>query len=179
MESTRQSQRSSAAHRLIAALLWRQHVPDDRIRSFIHPHLDLEHLYQRVLWSALLRVATNAEPLNCTTLAAALQDIGGLAAMGGARAITVLALDGQSISDDLVSLLYDVRDATVRRRLLELAGGLHECAAPDARASSELSAFLVPSRRSRPQPAQLRRLADCAESALAGYLGGWRHQRWT
>src|SRR5260221_4304826 len=53
------------------------------------------------------------------------------------------------------------------------------CAAPSARASSERSAFLVLSRRARLQPAQLRRLADCAESALVGCLGERRHQRWT
>jgi replicative DNA helicase len=131
MESFSQLQRSSSAHRLIAALLWRQHAPDERIRSFIRPDIDLEHIYQRVLWAALLRVATNAVPLNCTTFADALRDIGGFAAIGGARAISSLALDGQSVSGDIVGLLYDVRDAAVRRRLLELADGIRECASAD------------------------------------------------
>src|SRR5215471_12892003 len=53
------------------------------------------------------------------------------------------------------------------------------CVAPDARASSRLLPFLVLSRRPSPQLVPLRRLADCTESARAGCLGGWRHQKWT
>lgn len=132
MENTSNSQRSSPAHRLIAALIWRQRVPDESVRSFIRPDIDLEHPYQRVLWSALTRIATTAESLNCTTLAAALCAEGALAAIGGPRALTALSLDGQRVSDDLIALLYGVRDASVRRRLLEIGNRLYASATEES-----------------------------------------------
>jgi replicative DNA helicase len=122
--------RSKLARQLLAAMLWRQQPPDEHVRTFVRPDDLFPETYQRVYWAAYVRLATADKPLNCSTLGEQLSAMGSLAASGGPRALSALARDGQGVTDDLVPLLYDLRDAAVRERMLHCARNLAEAAEP-------------------------------------------------